>query len=73
MRNVYDITVGYEGCREATGEGYRRTSCPTMVEFLLTYSPKIHVNVRRVDMKDVPSEEAEISKWLYKLFSRKEM
>lgn len=72
---VYDVTIAYDVTRKYShDEGrYSRTRAPQMVQFIQSFSPKMHVNVRRIDMKKVPHEnEEEIKQWLHTLFERKD-
>ena len=72
---VYDVTIAYESSRilSSDGSGYKRVSAPGMVEFVLSYSPKLHVNVRRLDMKDVPTEDQQtVTTWLHDCYARKD-
>jgi len=44
-----------------------------MVDFALGYSPKIHVNIRKINISDVPYEsEEEVGRWLHSCFERKD-
>ena len=72
---VYDVTVAYDSTRiySHTSQDYYRDKAPGMMDFIQSYSPKIHMNVRRLDIGTVPnSSEEEVTLWLHGLFERKD-
>ena len=72
---VFDITIAYESTRRpsADGQGFYRSRAPGMIEFITSYSPKLHVNVRKLDMENVPHEDpVEVTKWLHSCYERKD-
>ncbi|KAF6023668.1 AGPAT5 [Bugula neritina] len=75
FNSVYDVTIAYEATRQWSDstERYTRVKAPGMVDFALGYSPKIHVNIRKINISDVPYEsEEEVGRWLHSCFERKD-
>ena len=72
---VYDVTVAYNSTRKYshTNTAYYRDNATGMVDFIQSYSPKMHMNVRRLDIGTVPNNsEEEVTLWLHCLFERKD-
>ena len=73
---VYDVTIAYDSTRQQTNDGtqqYQRSKAPGMVEFIQSYTPGMHMNIRRIDMSSVPhTDEEEVTRWLHALFERKD-
>ncbi|XP_077991776.1 1-acyl-sn-glycerol-3-phosphate acyltransferase epsilon-like [Glandiceps talaboti] len=66
---IYDCTIAYEW----KNEDYVRKSGPGMTDFLIGCCPKVHVHIRRVDIKDVPDDVDDCEKWLQEAFEEKDI
>ncbi|KAK7100023.1 1-acyl-sn-glycerol-3-phosphate acyltransferase epsilon-like [Littorina saxatilis] len=67
---VYDVTFAYNNTyNPETGQ---RTASPGMPDFLSGHTTKVHVYIDKIPMKDVPTEETEVTKWINDRFLRKE-
>ncbi|KAJ8306258.1 hypothetical protein KUTeg_016803 [Tegillarca granosa] len=67
---VYDLTIGYSDTQDpVTGE---RTLAPSIPEFISGSCKQLHIYLERIELKDVPEEEEELKKWLYKQYEKKE-
>ncbi len=57
---VYDLTLGYE------------KGVPTLWQFVRGFAPRAHLHVRRHAIDTLPTDEAELSQWLYRSFQEKD-
>ncbi|KAL2613654.1 hypothetical protein R1flu_025346 [Riccia fluitans] len=58
---VYDLTIAYK---------YR---CPLFIDNLFGIDPaEVHIHIRRIPIKDIPTSEEEASSWLYDAFYKKD-
>lgn len=65
---VYDITIGYQ-------ESEKREMLPSFKAMYFTPSLHrrvIHVHQRRIPLSEVPQDEEELKKWIYKLYEQKD-
>lgn len=75
LESVYDVTIAYECTRKPglDGKGFVRTRAPGMIDFILSYSPRLHVNIRKLSIGDLPHEDTqEVTRWLHSCYERKE-
>ncbi|KAL8225771.1 hypothetical protein R6Q57_018328, partial [Mikania cordata] len=57
----YDVTIAY------------KNRCPTFIDNVFGVEPsEVHVHVRRILLKDIPSSENECDKWLQNTFQLKD-
>ncbi|XP_069829541.1 1-acyl-sn-glycerol-3-phosphate acyltransferase epsilon isoform X1 [Dendropsophus ebraccatus] len=66
---VYDVTVAYE---KSTTQSGRRKEAPAMTEFLCKECPRIHINVERIGIKDIPKQQSSLRRWLHERFEVKD-
>ncbi|KAI3446072.1 hypothetical protein Pfo_002737 [Paulownia fortunei] len=58
---VYDITIGY------------RHHCPSFLDNAFGVDPsEVHIHVRRLSLRDIPTSEDQISSWLMNTFNLKD-
>lgn len=57
---VYDLTIGYVD------------GLPTMWQWLKGYVSRVHLHVRRYDIKDLPHKPEKLAGWLYVKFEEKD-
>lgn len=57
---VYDFTIGYED------------GLPTMWQWIKGYVQRVHMHVRRFEIKDLPFDDESLTRWLYKCFQEKD-
>lgn len=71
---IYDITIAYDDSREKVldEDSWTRKPSPVMSEFLLANRPRVHVDINKINMADVPANEQDIASWLHGLFVRKD-
>lgn len=65
---VYDVTIGYQ-------EDEKREMKPSFQDMYFTTSGStrvIHVHQRRIPMSEVPEDEEELKKWIYRLYEQKD-
>ncbi|XP_005099244.1 1-acyl-sn-glycerol-3-phosphate acyltransferase epsilon [Aplysia californica] len=70
VESLYDVTLAYSNTFDYD-KGQRRPS-PTMQDFLMGHSQRVHVHIQRIPISDVPSEPEELKTWLYQRFQEKE-
>ena len=58
---VYDITIGYEG------------GIPSLWQFICGGTKRVHFHINRFEAKDLPTDAAELSSWLFDRFDNKDM
>jgi 1-acyl-sn-glycerol-3-phosphate acyltransferase len=58
---VYDVTIGYP------------TGVPTLWQYCKGFARVAHLHVRRYPVDDMPTEDAELSKWLIDRFHEKDV
>ncbi|XP_021375347.1 1-acyl-sn-glycerol-3-phosphate acyltransferase epsilon-like [Mizuhopecten yessoensis] len=66
---VYDITIAYSNTKDSSGQ---RIPAPPMTDFLLGKVSKLHLNLERIAMQDIPKEEERLQTWLHRLYERKD-
>ncbi len=57
---VYDLTIGYPG------------GIPSLWDFMSGYLPTVHINVIRIPIDEVPTDEKVLAAWLVDRFKRKD-
>lgn len=65
---VYDITIGYQ-------ESEKREMHPSFTEMYFVPSRTdrvIHVHQRRIPLSEVPDDNEQLKKWIYKLYEQKD-
>ncbi|CAF1625333.1 unnamed protein product [Rotaria magnacalcarata] len=68
---VYDITVMYNQTYDIDQK--LRLAAPSMSEYLQGQTNELHVDIRRIEMNEIPSEtDEQISNWLYQRFHLKD-
>ena len=58
---VYDVTIGYEG------------GLPSLWQYTCGWARRIHLDLRRVPVADMPSSPEALSQWLMAAFERKDV
>ncbi|XP_033738256.1 1-acyl-sn-glycerol-3-phosphate acyltransferase epsilon-like [Pecten maximus] len=66
---VYDITIAYSNTKDSSG---RRKVAPPMTDFLMGKVPKLHLNLERIPLENVPKEEDKLHLWLHRLYEKKD-
>ncbi|XP_067935490.1 1-acyl-sn-glycerol-3-phosphate acyltransferase epsilon-like isoform X2 [Watersipora subatra] len=74
VQSVYDITIAYESTRHLSRDGqYERIQAPGMVEFIQSYSPKLHINIKKIKVADIPhTDKLALTRWLHSCYERKD-
>ncbi|UJR34931.1 hypothetical protein I4U23_027707 [Adineta vaga] len=68
---VYDITLMYNQTYDEQKQ--IRLAAPSMSEYLQGQTNELHIDIRRIEMKQIPNEtNEEISQWLYQRFQLKD-
>lgn len=57
---VYDVTIGYEG------------GLPSLWQYTCGWARRIHLDLRRVPIAEMPSSPEALSQWLFAAFERKD-
>lgn len=73
--NVYSITIAYEQSRKPPtdkAKQWSRSEAPGVVKFLLSYSPKLHIHIKKIGADAVPEKEEEVASWLHNLYVQKD-
>jgi len=63
LENLYDVTVAYPD---------EIVQSETDLFFIGACPKKIHFDVRKIDVKTIPTEDKEVGEWLTKLWAKKE-
>ncbi|XP_055350463.1 1-acyl-sn-glycerol-3-phosphate acyltransferase epsilon-like [Paramacrobiotus metropolitanus] len=70
---VYDVTIMYSQTRQGqVGNGVARVLAPTMNDYMHGSDEKLHIVVKRFDIKEIPFDETGIQKWLTSVFQEKD-
>lgn len=67
---VYDVTIAYSNTFNS--ESGERTPAYGMPDFLMGKSAEIHLNLERINIKDIPTDENKLNDWMYKQFAKKD-
>ncbi|XP_052095605.1 1-acyl-sn-glycerol-3-phosphate acyltransferase epsilon-like [Mytilus californianus] len=67
---VYDVTIAYSNTYDT--ETRERIPAYGMPDFVMGKSPEIHMNVERINIKDIPIEDSKLQQWCYKQFAKKD-
>ncbi|CAF0768536.1 unnamed protein product [Rotaria sp. Silwood1] len=68
---VYDITIMYNQTYDHQQQ--IRLNAPSMAEYLQSETNELHIDIRRIEINEIPSETNEqISNWLYQRFQLKD-
>ncbi|XP_022691581.1 1-acyl-sn-glycerol-3-phosphate acyltransferase epsilon-like [Varroa jacobsoni] len=62
---IYDLTLIYSSTRDRNGH---RRPAPCVTELANGYCPEIHINLHRIDIKDVPENEEDVKQFLFNQF-----
>ncbi|KAL9238185.1 hypothetical protein vseg_012646 [Gypsophila vaccaria] len=58
---VFDVTIGYKPC------------CPSFLDNVFGVNPsEVHIHIRRLSVRDIPSSEDEVGSWLMNTFRLKD-
>ncbi|XP_060077400.1 1-acyl-sn-glycerol-3-phosphate acyltransferase epsilon-like [Ylistrum balloti] len=66
---VYDVTIAYSDTKDSSGV---RKVAPPMTDFLMGKVSKLHLNLERIPMEEIPKEEDKLQLWLHKLYEKKD-
>jgi len=70
LDSLYDITLAYSNTFDR--KNMKRKPAPTMPDFLMGKSRRVHVNIKRIPISNVPVDPTELKDWLYERFYEKE-
>ncbi|KAK3786168.1 hypothetical protein RRG08_026884 [Elysia crispata] len=70
LHSIYDVTIAYSGAYDFNN--HQKLPAPTMQDFLLGKSPKVHIHINKIPIDTVPSGSSELKQWLYERFQAKD-
>lgn len=67
---IYDVTIAYSSTVAPSGK--TRLCGPSLADFLHGDCSRVHIHLKRLDIKDVPHDEAQLQDWLMRRFEEKD-
>ncbi|KAH9504622.1 1-acyl-sn-glycerol-3-phosphate acyltransferase epsilon [Bulinus truncatus] len=70
LDSVYDVTIAYGGTYNFNDK--KRSEAPPMQDFLMGFSPRVHIHVSKVPINEIPIETEKLKQWLYSRYQMKD-
>ncbi|GFS19934.1 1-acyl-sn-glycerol-3-phosphate acyltransferase epsilon [Elysia marginata] len=70
LDSIIDVTIAYGGAYDY--KNHQKLVAPTMQDFLMGKSPKVHIHINKIPIDTVPSDSSELKHWLYERFQAKD-